>query len=65
MAGSRTLVQTLLLHKRVDELRLMVFPVSIGHGLSVFPDERTRLPWKLTDQETFPTGVIALTYHPA
>jgi dihydrofolate reductase len=63
VAGSGTLVHTLLMHGLVDELRLMVFPVSIGRGLRVFPDEQTKLPWKLTDQQTFPTGVMALTYH--
>jgi dihydrofolate reductase len=65
VAGSSTLVHTLLLESLVDELRLMVFPVSIGHGLRVFPEERAKLPWKLVDQRTFPTGVMALTYHPA
>jgi dihydrofolate reductase len=65
VAGSSTLVHTLLLERLVDELRLMVFPVSIGHGLRVFPEERAKLPWKLVDQRTFPTGVMALTYRPA
>jgi len=65
VAGSSTLVHTLLLESLVDELRLMVFPVSIGHGLRVFPEERAKLPWKLVDQRTFPTGVMALTYRPA
>jgi dihydrofolate reductase len=65
VAGSSTLVRMLLLKSLVDELRLMVFPVSIGHGLRVFPEERAKLPWKLVDQRTFPTGVMALTYRPA
>jgi dihydrofolate reductase len=65
VAGSSTLVHTLLQERLVDELRLMVFPVSIGHGLRVFPEERAKLPWELVDQLTFPTGVMALTYHPA
>lgn len=64
VAGSCTLVHALLLHGLVDELRLMIFPVSIGHGLRVFPDVRSRLSWKLFVQQTFSTGVMALTYHP-
>jgi hypothetical protein len=43
----------------------MLFPVSIGRGLRVFPDDRTKLAWKLTEQQTFPTGVLALTFAPA
>jgi dihydrofolate reductase len=49
----------------VDELRLMVFPVSIGGGLRVFPNDRTKLAWTLADQVTFPSGVMALTFIPA
>jgi len=65
VAGSATLVHTLLQEDLVDELRLMVFPVSIGNGLRVFGEEQTKLGFKLVDQQTFPTGVLALTYHPA
>ncbi len=38
VAGSATLVRTLLAHDLVDELRLMVFPVMIGGGLRIFPE---------------------------
>lgn len=65
VAGSGTLVHMLLGEDLVNELRLMVFPVSIGRGRRVFPEERTKLEWTLADQQTFPTGVMALTYHPA
>jgi len=65
VAGSHTLVHTLLREGLVDELRLMVFPVSIGHGLRVFPEEQTKLGWKLAEQQTFATGVMAVTFHPA
>jgi dihydrofolate reductase len=65
VAGSQTLVHALLLHRLVDELRLMVFPVAIGGGLRVFPDERTKLSWRLADHQTFATGVLALAFHPA
>ena len=65
VAGSCTLVHSLLLAGLVDELRLMVFPVSIGSGLRVFPEDRSKLAWRLVDQVTFPSGVLALTFHPA
>jgi len=34
--GSATLVKALLHHDLIDELRLMVYPVSIGGGLRLF-----------------------------
>jgi hypothetical protein len=40
-------------------------PVSIDGGLRVFPDDRIRLAWRLADQVTFPSGVMALTFTPA
>jgi dihydrofolate reductase len=65
VGGSKTLVHTLLDNDLVDELRLMVFPVSIGGGLRVFPDTRKKLSWKVTDSLTFPSQVRVDTYHRA
>ena len=45
VAGSATLVRTLLTHHLVDELRLMVFPVLIGGGLTIFPDRKRKSLW--------------------
>jgi dihydrofolate reductase len=39
--GSATLVKALLHHNLVDELRLMLYPVSVGGGLKLF-DENNR-----------------------
>lgn len=63
--GSRTLVHTLLDNDLVDELRLMVFPVTIGAGFRVFPDTIKKTPWKPVDSVTFPSGARLDTYHPA
>jgi dihydrofolate reductase len=63
--GSKTLVHTLLDNDFVDELRLMVFPVTIGAGLRVFPDTIKKTPWRLTESQTFPSGARVDTYQPA
>ena len=63
--GSATLVHGLLDAGLVDELRLMVFPLSIGAGLRVFPETQKKQPWALTATESFPSGVRVDTYHPA
>jgi dihydrofolate reductase len=49
VAGSGTLVETLLGADLVDELRLMVFPTILGSGQRLFPDGIGRLKLKLTD----------------
>jgi dihydrofolate reductase len=63
VAGSCQLVHALLRADLVDELRLMVFPVAIGGGLRVFPDDRgDLLRYSLADVRTFKSGVVQTTY---
>lgn len=63
--GSATLVHTLLDNDLVDELRLMVFPVTIGDGLRVFPGTHKKTRWELTDSVTLPSTVRVDVYLPA
>lgn len=63
--GSCSLVHELLDRDLVDELRLMVFPVSIGAGLRVFPDTHKRSTWSLSDTTSFGSGVRVDTYRSA
>lgn len=65
VAGSCTLVHSLIEDDLVDELRLMVFPVLVGGGKRVFPDSRRKKPLQLTDSHTFESGVAVHTYRPA
>jgi dihydrofolate reductase len=64
VAGSATLVHTLLDNDLVDELRLMVFPVTIGEGLRVFSGTIRKSRWALADTRSFPAGARVDTYHP-
>jgi dihydrofolate reductase len=65
VAGSSTLVHSLIETDLVDELRLMVFPVLIGGGKRVFPDSRQKKPLKLSDTQTFDSGVTVNAYERA
>ena len=62
VAGSATLVQALIEHDLVDELRLMVFPVLIGGGLRLFPENRSKHRFALSGVQQFDNGVAVLTY---
>jgi dihydrofolate reductase len=64
VAGSRTLVHTLMPHGLVDEYRLMVFPVVLGSGKRLFAETPDKTVLKLADTQSFPTGVVVHTYRP-
>ena len=63
--GSATLVQTLLEHDLVDQLRLMVFPVVLGSGKRLFGDTSDTKPLRLVDSKVVGDGVTILIYEPA
>jgi dihydrofolate reductase len=66
IAGSGTLVRSLLAAGLVDELRLMVFPTVLGRGKRLFPDGIDRLKLKLTEARTVgPDGVQVQVYERA
>lgn len=62
VAGSCTLVHTLMAHDLVDEYRFMIFPVAVGSGLRVFPDTPDKTVLRLTESQVFESGVIVNTY---
>jgi dihydrofolate reductase len=63
VAGSGTLVATLLADDLIDELRLMVFPTVLGRGRRLFPDGIGRLKFRLVEARTVgPDGVLVQTY---
>jgi dihydrofolate reductase len=63
--GSATLVRFLLAEHLVDELHLMVFPVAIGGGLRMFPDDRKKLEFELTELVRYDSGFTLQIYRPA
>jgi dihydrofolate reductase len=60
--GSARLVQTLLEHDLVDELRLMVFPVILGSGKRLFGSKSDKQRLRLTDSQIVGEGIAILTY---
>ena len=63
--GSPQLVQTLLEHDLVDELRLMVYPVVLGTGKRLFGETTDKTTLRLADSKTVGAGVAILTYEKA
>lgn len=63
--GSARLVQALLEHDLVDELRLMVFPIVLGTGKRLFGETSDKKSMRLVDSKVVGDGVTILIYEPA
>ncbi len=63
--GSSDLTVSLLRMGLVDELRIMVNPVILGAGRSMFRTARDRIGLKLLRSRPFDSGNVLLTYEPA
>jgi dihydrofolate reductase len=65
VAGSAQLVQGLIEHDLVDELRLMVFPVVLGGGKRLFGEISDKKRLRLADSKVVGDGIAILTYERA
>jgi dihydrofolate reductase len=63
--GSAQLVQTLIEHDLVDELRLMVFPVILGSGKRLFGDTSDKKRLRLAESKTVGDGITILIFRSA
>ncbi|MFJ8081295.1 dihydrofolate reductase family protein [Streptomyces sp. NPDC096205] len=63
--GSPTLARTLIAEGLADELRLIVMPVVLGGGKSVFPEGGARFPFELVSTERASTGTLVNVYRRA
>jgi dihydrofolate reductase len=64
--GSGVLVRSLMPRRLVDELLLMIHPLTLGSGRRLFPDSgASRSAFRLVDATTTGTGVIIASYQPA
>jgi dihydrofolate reductase len=61
MDGSSQLVHALLEHDLIDEIRLTVYPLTLGNGKRVFPNG-VHTKFALTSATPYPTGVVGLHY---
>jgi len=65
VAGSAQLVQALIEHDLVDELRLMVYPVVLGSGKRLFATTSDKKALRLADSKVVGDGVQILVYESA
>jgi dihydrofolate reductase len=59
--GSSQLVHALLKHDLVDELHVLLYPLTLGTGKRVFADG-VRTTFRLRSATPYPSGVVGLDY---
>jgi dihydrofolate reductase len=65
MWGSASFARQLAEHDLVDEYRLLLEPILLGGGKSIFPADGKARPLELVGVEQATTGVLVCTYRPA
>ncbi len=63
--GSSQLIQLLLKNDLVDELRLKIYPLTLGKGKKLFGGGAVPAAFKLTESLVTPTGVVIVCYQRA
>ncbi len=60
--GSGTIVSQLTQERLIDEYQLIVHPLVLGSGRTLFEGVKQRLPLKRVNSRTFGNGNVLLTY---
>jgi dihydrofolate reductase len=63
--GSPSLARTLIAEGLADELRLIVMPVVLGGGKTIFPEGGARFPFELVSTAQAGTGTLVNVYRRA
>lgn len=61
--GSGSIIAQLAGHGLIDSYTIMLDPLAIGAGTSLFKGMNHQLDLRLTDTRTFKSGRLLLTYH--
>jgi dihydrofolate reductase len=64
VAGSCTLVQTLVKNSLVDEFHLLLYPLLLGTGKRLFMDGIGKQDLRLIEMKSMGSGVVLLVYAP-
>jgi dihydrofolate reductase len=62
--GSANLVSVLFNRGLIDEFRIMINPLILGQGNTLFKPARNRFPLRLIKTKTFKSGNVLLYYEP-
>jgi dihydrofolate reductase len=62
--GSGSIVSQLAQHGLIDEYQIVVFPIALGEGRTMFEGMNGKIPLRLTRTRSFRNGNVLLCYEP-
>lgn len=62
LVGGGNLVQQFIASNLIDELRLFVHPIILGHGISLFTQQSKRTNLMFVGSQSFSSGLVELKY---
>jgi dihydrofolate reductase len=62
--GSGSIVSQLAQHSLIDEYQIVMIPIALGKGRTMFEGITVKVPLKLTKTQAFANGNVLLCYHP-
>lgn len=62
LVGGGELISALLTAKLIDEIQICYFPVILGEGISLFPNNTKGSTWKYIGSTTHKSGVVKVDY---
>jgi dihydrofolate reductase len=65
VSGSGMLVRAMLADGLVDELHLFVYPLTLGSGPRLFPEDAAAVKMSLATCASYENGVVYLAYRPS
>jgi dihydrofolate reductase len=64
VSGSAMLVRAMLADGLVDDLHLLVYPLTLGSGSRLFPEGGAAVKMSLATADSYENGVVYLNYRP-
>jgi dihydrofolate reductase len=62
LVGGGELISMLLAADLIDEMQICYFPVILGKGILLFPEQSKESKWELTSNKTYNSGVLMVKY---
>ena len=62
IVGGGQIITQFLNHDAIDKMTLNVFPIILGKGIRLFPDNPKETKFKLENTKSFDSGFVNLTY---